>query len=85
MNIIEEIIILLGISLDIFGAMERHVFLGNASGPQVFLAMVLTLLEAVIGMYTGYHLGYEHKMKSYVLGGLLLLAGSADVVIRHIL
>lgn len=60
-------------------------FLGTPLAVQLFLAMVLTLLAAVIGMYTGYHLGYEHKMKAYVLGGLLLLAGSVDVVIRHIL
>jgi len=60
-------------------------FLGTPLAVQLFLAVVLTFLAAVIGMYTGYHLGYEHKMKAYILGGLLLLAGSADVVIRHIL
>ncbi len=36
MNIIEEIIILLGISLDIFGAMERHVFWGTPLAPRFF-------------------------------------------------
>jgi len=36
MNIIEEIIILLGISLDIFGAMERHVFCGTLLATRFF-------------------------------------------------
>lgn len=58
-------------------------FLGNNLPVLLLLAIALTVLAAVVGMYTGYRLGYEHKLKAYVLGGLLLIAGSVDVIVRN--
>lgn len=58
-------------------------FLGGSIPVILVLTMLLTTLVTVIGMYTGYRLGFEHKMKAYVLGGLLLIAGSMDVVFRY--
>lgn len=58
-------------------------FLGNDILILLLLTIALTVLAAVFGMYTGYRLGYEHKMKAYVLGGFLLIAGSVDVFVRN--
>ena len=58
-------------------------FLGGSIPVLLVLTLFLTILVTVIGMYTGYRLGFEHKMKAYVLGGILLIAGSADVILRH--
>lgn len=58
-------------------------FLGGSIPVLLALTLLLTTLVTVIGMYTGYRLGFEHKLKAYVLGGLLLIAGSLDVVFRY--
>ncbi len=58
-------------------------FLGSSLRVLLVLTLFLTILVTVIGMYTGYRLGFEHKMKAYVLGGLLLIAGSVDVIFRY--
>lgn len=55
-------------------------FLGGSISVLLFLTLFSTILVTVVGMYTGYRLGFEHKMKAYVLGGLLLIAGSVDVI-----
>lgn len=58
-------------------------FLGSSLRVLLVLTLFLTILVTVVGMYTGYRLGFEHKMKAYVLGGLLLIAGSVDVIFRY--
>lgn len=58
-------------------------FLGSSVPVLLVVTLLLTILVTVIGMYTGYRLGFEHKMKAYVLGGLLLIAGSVDVILRY--
>ncbi len=58
-------------------------FLGGSIPLLLALTLFLTILATVIGMYTGYRLGFEHKMKAYVLGGILLIAGSVDVILRY--
>ncbi len=55
-------------------------FLGSSVSVLLLLTLFLTILVTVVGMYTGYRLGFEHKIKAYVLGGILLIAGSVDVV-----
>ena len=59
-------------------------FLGGSISVLLLLTLFSTILVTVVGMYTGYRLGFEHKMKAYVLGGLLLIAGSVDVVARFL-
>ena len=58
-------------------------FLGTPLAVQLLLAVIFTVLAAIIGMYTGYRLGYEHKMKAYAIGGVLLIAGCVDVIIKY--
>ncbi len=58
-------------------------FLGSSIAILLLLTLFLTVLVTIVGMYTGYRLGFEHKMKAYVLGGILLVAGSVDVMVRY--
>lgn len=59
-------------------------FLESSVSMILIMVIIITVLVTVFGMYTGYRLGYEHKIKAYLIGGLLLLAGGADVIVRHI-
>lgn len=58
-------------------------FLGSSISILLALTLFLTVLATIVGMYTGYRLGFEHKMKAYVLGGVLLVAGSVDVIVCY--
>ncbi len=50
----------------------------------LMISAILTVLVTIVGIYTGYHLGFEHKIKAYVLGGILLILGGLDVIISRI-
>ena len=43
----------------------------------------MSAAAVAVGMYTGYRLGFEYKMRAYVFGGLLLVAGGAGVVLGY--
>ena len=45
----------------------------------------MTIAFVVLGVYTGYHLGFQHKTKAYVGGALLLWIAGIDVIVRHIM
>ena len=49
----------------------------------VILIMIvcLTIAVVIMGTYTGYHFGFEHKRKAYVGGAILLWIAGFDVVI----
>lgn len=59
-------------------------FLGSNMLIVLLLITVMTVLVTVFGMYTGYRLGFEHKIKAYLAGGVLLVAGGMDVILGHI-
>ena len=48
----------------------------------VILIMIvcLTIAVVIMGTYTGYHFGFEHKRKAYVGGAILLWIAGFDVV-----
>ena len=60
-------------------------FLGKRLSVSLLLVAALTITATIVGLYTGYRLGYEHKLKAYILGGALLFAGGAEVLTRYIL
>lgn len=68
--------LLTGIAFGLLG--KRLLFL-------LLLVAALTITAVIVGMYTGFRLGYEHKLKAYILGGALLFAGGATVITRYIL
>lgn len=62
-----------------FGFLETDVML------IMLMVLGITILCVVGGMYIGYHYGSESRTRIYVTGGLLLLIGGIDVIIRYIL
>lgn len=63
-----------GIGIGFFGS--RLVVLAIIMG-------IITFLAVILGMYTGYRLGYEQKTKAYWAGGFILIAAGIDVIIRY--
>ena len=60
-------------------------FLGTSLLSLILVGIILTVVCVVGGAYVGYHFGYEQKTKVYLIGGILLLIGGVDVIIRFIL
>ena len=57
-----------------------------ATNLNVILIMIVCLTVAVVilGVYTGYHVGFEHKTKAYIGGAILLWIAGFDVIFRYI-
>lgn len=60
-------------------------FLGIYLPAVLGMVIALSILGAVLGMYTGYRLGFEQKCKAYAAGAVLLLAAGVDVVVRYVI
>lgn len=45
----------------------------------------VSFVFVVLGMYTGYHFGFEQKSKVYIAGGILLIIAGIDVAIAQLL
>ncbi len=62
-----------------FGCLSTQIWL--------MLSVVATVTVAVIvlGMYTGYYLGFRHKAKAYIGGAVLLWIAGLDLVVGHII
>jgi putative Mn2+ efflux pump MntP len=45
---------------------------------------IITFLFVILGIITGYRLGYEQKTKVYWGGGMILIAAGIDVIIRYL-
>lgn len=60
-------------------------FLGCGMLRVLVMAVVMTVAVTILGMYTGYRLGFEHKVKAYLAGGILLIAAGIDVIVRYII
>lgn len=59
-------------------------FLGTNVGGILIMIVCLTIAVVVMGMYTGYHFGFEQKTKAYIGGAVLLWIAGADVIVRYI-
>lgn len=60
-------------------------FLGTNVLLMLIILVCITVAVVVMGMYTGYHFGFEHKTKAYIGGALLLWIAGVDVIVRHIM
>lgn len=49
----------------------------------LFITVIMTMVVTILGMYTGYRLGFEHKVKAYLCGGILLFGAGIDVIVRY--
>ena len=57
----------------------------GTSVPIILLFIVcFTLAFVIMGMYTGYHFGFEHKTKAYIGGAVLLWIAGVDTIIRYL-
>lgn len=50
----------------------------------LLMIVAFTIVVVVLGTYTGYRFGFEQKTKAYVAGGILLIIGGIDVIVRYI-
>ncbi len=50
----------------------------------LIMIICVTIAMGIIGLYTGYRLGFEQKSKAYIGGGALLIAAGIDVIVRYI-
>lgn len=60
-------------------------FLGSSVLVILLMIIAFTVVVVVLGMYTGYHFGFEQKGKAYIAGGVLLIIGGIDVIVRYII
>lgn len=59
-------------------------FLNCNVGLMLIMIVLFTIAVVILGMYIGYRFGFEQKTKVYIIGGILLIAGGIDVIIRYI-
>lgn len=57
-------------------------FLGTNVIMIMIMSISFSILFIVLGMYAGYHFGFQQKKKVYVLGVILLWLAGIDVLIR---
>ena len=50
----------------------------------LIMIICVTIAMVIIGLYTGYRLGFAQKSKAYIGGGALLIAAGIDVIVRYI-
>lgn len=58
-------------------------FLGTNLTAILIMIVCLTVAVVIMGTYTGYHFGFEHKTKAYIGGAILLWIAGFDVVFRY--
>lgn len=59
-------------------------FLGTNLTVILTMIVCLTIAVVIMGIYTGYHFGFEHKTKAYIGGAVLLWIAGFDVVFRYV-
>lgn len=57
-------------------------FLGCSLPLMLGMVVAFTAAMVILGMYIGYHYGYQTKGKAYLAGALLLIIAGADMMIR---
>lgn len=67
--------ILVGVA---FGFLKTSVLL------LLIMIVAFTVAVVILGIYTGYRLGFEQKSKAFSIGGILLIAGGIDTLIRYV-
>ena len=60
-------------------------FLGTNLTVILIMIVCLTIAVVIMGTYTGYHFGFEHKTKAYIGGTILLWIAGFDVVFRYLM
>lgn len=67
--------IVVGIALGFIGTQTKF----------VLIIVAFTVIVVVLGLYMGYHYGYQMNATVYLISGCLLLIAAADTIARHVL
>lgn len=82
----KEIIILAAITgIDAFLIGVGLAFLRTDLLNTIIPIILVNILFVILGIYTGYHHGYEQKTKAYTVGGAMLVGIGVEVLVKHIL
>lgn len=60
-------------------------FVGTSVVMMALVILIFSVLVVVIGLYTGYHYGFESKTGAYVAGAILLWAAGGEILLRNVL
>lgn len=71
-------------SLDAFFAGIGFSFLEAEVIVEAFIILIITVIVVILGIYIGYRMGYEHKTKAYIIGGILLIVASVELYVRYL-
>ena len=66
--------IIMGIGI---GLLDTKIFL------TIGVMFVISLVCSVLGLQSGYYLGFEHRKGAYIIGGIILISMAIDIAIRH--
>ena len=44
----------------------------------------VTAFVVILGLYTGYRIGFEQKRRAYVIGAILLLISVVELSVRYL-
>jgi len=59
-------------------------FLATSLWLILLLIVCFTITVVISGLYTGYHFGFRPKTKAFFIGGVMLIIGGIDVIIRYV-
>lgn len=69
-------------SLDAFFAGIGFAFFQTSLLKETISIAAVTVLAVLLGIYTGYRLGYEYRARAYIIGGILLVAAGVELFVR---
>ena len=72
-------------SLDAFFAGIGAGFLETGLLEEAIVIGISTIVLVILGIYTGYRLGYEQKKPANGIGGVILIIAGIDVIIQYVM
>ena len=60
-------------------------FVGTNLSIALIMIAAVSVLFIILGVYTGYHFGFEQKTKAYIAGVILLWLAGIDIILRQII
>lgn len=60
-------------------------FVGTNLSIALIMIVAVSVIFIILGVYTGYHFGFEQKTKAYIVGAVFLWLAGADIIVRQIM
>ncbi len=80
----EMCLLSIAVSVDAFLTGIGFAFVETSLLKEVIAVGVLTVAAVILGIITGYRLGYEQKHKVHTVGGLILMAAGIEVFVNYL-